>query len=393
MSAAGPWSRGLSSARPSSERVSRSSGTRLDAIDWARGLAVLIMIQAHVTDAWTRPADRTTTAYRYLTVLGGFAAPLFLWLAGLSLVLSGEALLRQGTDRRQAWQRLVQRGLEVFILAFLFRANSFLFNPGGAALTLFRVDILNVMGPAMVVTGLLWAVSRSRTLQVLMFGGVAVGLAMLTPVVRTAAWVDRLPVWFQWYLRPAAEHTVFTLLPWGGFVLAGAASGVLVARAHLPQRRVQVRLALGLAGLAILGLGFYTASLPTIYRQSSFWTSSPTFFAVRAGILLLALALLDGTAALLTPRGVSLAALGRLGRGSLLIYWIHVQLAYGWATWPLRKRLSLPQLLVAYLVFTIAMYALLPLRDRLVAAWRRRLLQGARAVALHRARQREPPAE
>lgn len=328
------------------------------------------MIQAHVTDAWTRPTERTTTAYRYLTVLGGFAAPLFLWLAGLSLVLTGETLLRQGTDRRQAWQRLVQRGLEVFILAFLFRANSFLFNPGGAAITLFRVDILNVMGPAMVVTGLLWAMSGSRRLQVLMFGGVAAGLAMLTPVVRTAAWVDQLPVWFQWYLRPAAEHTVFTLLPWGGFVLAGAASGVLLASAHLPNRRGRVRLALGVAGLVILGLGFYTASLPTIYRQSSFWTSSPTFFAVRAGILLLALALLDGAAALLTPRGVSLAALSRLGRGSLLIYWIHVQLAYGWATWPLRKRLSLPQLLVAYVVFTAAMYALLPLRDRALAAWR-----------------------
>src|SRR6185369_10809031 len=59
-------------------------------IDWARGIAVLIMIQAHTADAWTRMADRSSHAYGYVLILAGFAAPLFLWLAGLGLVLSAE---------------------------------------------------------------------------------------------------------------------------------------------------------------------------------------------------------------------------------------------------------------------------------------------------------------
>ena len=57
-------------------------------IDWARGIAVLLMIWAHTMDAWTRAADRHGVAYRDAAILGGFAAPLFLWLAGLAVVLA-----------------------------------------------------------------------------------------------------------------------------------------------------------------------------------------------------------------------------------------------------------------------------------------------------------------
>ena len=66
-------------------------------IDWARGLAVLVMIEAHTSDAWTRPADRATFAFHDATMLGGFAAPLFLWLAGVALVFSAGSRARRGT--------------------------------------------------------------------------------------------------------------------------------------------------------------------------------------------------------------------------------------------------------------------------------------------------------
>lgn len=366
-----------------------TGSSRLVSIDWVRGLAVLIMIQAHATDAWTAPAERATTAFRYLTVLGGFAAPLFLWLAGLSLVLSGESILRKTGSVRRIWPRLVQRGLEIFVLAFLFRASAFLFNPGGAALTLFRVDILNVMGPALVVVGLLWGAFRSPASRLVAFTLLAVAVAMFTPVVRVAAWVDLLPTWLQWYVRPSGEHTVFTLFPWTGFVFAGAASGVVFSLERPLRSDVgvpwmmtagRIRVSVCLAGLAVVAIGLITGLQPSIYRQSSYWTSSPAFFAVRSGVVLLALATADWAAALLRSwsvggqagaetREVRLNPLSRLGRASLLIYWIHVQIAYGWVTWPLHKQLNLSQLAIAYVVFCGAMYALVSLRDRLRLTW------------------------
>ena len=41
-------------------------------LDRVRGLAVLIMIEAHVLDSWTRVADRSHPGFGYAMMLGGF---------------------------------------------------------------------------------------------------------------------------------------------------------------------------------------------------------------------------------------------------------------------------------------------------------------------------------
>ena len=68
------------------------------------------------------------------------------------------------------------------------------------------------------------------------------------------------------------------------------------------------------------------------------------------------------------------------GRTSLFVYWVHVELAYGSVSYPLRNSFALPGALAAYAVFTAAMYglAVLWLRrakqplvpERLRAPWR-----------------------
>src|SRR5689334_9790687 len=119
------------------------------------------MIEAHTLDAWTRPADRSTHAFRNLTILGGFAAPLFLFLAGVGLVLSADATWRRTGSRSAGADRVCRRGLEIFILAFLFRLQAFVVSPGNPPIAIFRVDILNVMGPTLVVAGVVWLAVRA----------------------------------------------------------------------------------------------------------------------------------------------------------------------------------------------------------------------------------------
>ena len=51
---------------------------------------------------------------------------------------------------------ICRRGLEIFVLGFLFRLQGFIITPGSHPVTLFRVDILNIMGPAIAVAGLVW---------------------------------------------------------------------------------------------------------------------------------------------------------------------------------------------------------------------------------------------
>ncbi len=349
-------------------------------IDWARGIAVLIMIQAHTLDAWTRASSRSDPAFQWLSMLGGFAAPLFLWLAGLSLALSAERGLERSGSRRQAMNAAVRRGAEIFILAFAFRLQAFIVSPGSWLVTIFRVDILNVMGLSLMATALLWGASRGARSAVLSSATAAIVVAMSTPLVRAAQWVNALPLWMQWHIRPFGDHTTFTLFPWAGFVFAGMAAGVLLARAGRPHHERRVLGGFALAGAALVWFGFWASHQPSLYHSSSFWTSSPTFFAIRSGVMLAALAILFGVNLLgRLPGG---AALATFGRNSLFIYWIHVEIVYGYTTWPIRGRLPLWATAVAFVVFTIAMYKTIGLRDRLAEQWRVRGLRKASAGAV-----------
>ena len=326
------------------------------------------MIEAHTIDAWTKVSARRGPAFRDAVILGGFAAPLFLWLAGVALVLSANAGVRRGASRKDAAAAVCRRGLEIFILAFLFRLQAFIVSPGGHPVALFRVDILNIMGPAIAVAALVWLISESATVVAAVYGALAVAFAMLSPVVRTLGAVDRLPLWVQWYIRPAGEYTTFTAFPWAGFVFAGAAVGALLSAAAATESTVRrLHWGLALAGLALVGLGFYTASLPAIYRQSSFWTSSPTYFAIRVGVLTTGLAVLYAAERVAGRFGAVLAPLERFGRSSLFVYWIHVELVYGYATWPIHGRLPLWGVGIAYAAFTALMYGAVVWRDRIAA--------------------------
>src|SRR5580765_6944895 len=92
---------GVQTAAPSSRRLY---------IDWARGVAVLLMIEAHTIDAWTRLRDKKRLAYAYGTMLGGFAAPMFLWLAGLGVAMSMARTYARTCSRREALHAATIRG-------------------------------------------------------------------------------------------------------------------------------------------------------------------------------------------------------------------------------------------------------------------------------------------
>lgn len=372
-----------------------TSSHRRAYVDWARGIAVLLMIEAHTVDAWTRlgPSVRRTIPFRDATVLGGFAAPLFLWLAGLAVVLAATRTAERAGSRRAAVEMICRRGLEIFILGFLFRLQGFIITPGSHPVTLFRVDILNIMGPAIAVAGIVWGLARNATARVIWYAAIAAAFAMVTPIVRAAHAVNALPIWLQWYVRPFGEFTIFTLFPWAGFVFAGGAVGALIATAREERAERRLHAILGAIGVALVILGFYTAGRSSIYASSSFWTSSPTWFAIRLGILMVALtaiyaceagfAALKGRATQEEARGratrdvaqgfsPAIDPLARLGRSSLFIYWIHVELVYGYASWMWRHRLPLWGTAVAFVLFCVLMYRAIGWRDLAVGRWRNR---------------------
>ena len=173
-------------------------------------------------------------------------------------------------------------------------------------------------------------------------------------------------------------------------MFAGGAVGALIAVAREAPAERRLHAILGASGVALIALGFYTAARPSIYASSSFWTSSPTWFAIRVGILMVALTVVYAAevafAALKRRSDVAqgfspaIDPLAKLGRNSLFIYWIHVELVYGYASWGWRHRLPLWGTAIAFIPFCVLMYRAIGWRDLLVGKWRNRS-SGARRAA------------
>ena len=338
-------------------------------IDWMRGLAVLIMILAHVVDSWTvAGAARKTLEYFWFMVLAGMGAPLFLWLAGLAVPLAAHARMRRGATLAQASRGLQTRGWQIFGLAILFRLQAYVFSAGASFYGILKVDILNVMGLSLVAAAWLWGRGRTPRVRVATAIAATLGVLILSPLLRVWSWPALVPDPLEWYLRPHPGRTTFTLFPWGAFVLAGLAHGEWLASTAAQYRGRFHAWCVG--GGAALGCGSYLLSfVPTLLPGSNYWTTSPAFFGVRLGAIIAVFGLLYF---LLQPGGLwarvsvprAWSPMELFGRTSLFIYWVHVELAYGLPSRPLHKALSFGAAVFACAIFTLGMLALAMAKSR-----------------------------
>jgi len=335
-------------------------------LDWLRGIAVLIMIEAHLVDSWTGVPDRNTKLFAWSMVLGGFGAPLFLLLAGVAASLSAGSKARRGGEQWAAAVAVMRRGLEVFGLAFLFRLQAWILGWSSYKMLL-RVDILNLMGLAIIAAAVLWGLgSGPRRMGLFLLATLATSL--LTPLVRSASWLADLPNPLEAYIRPAGPYSAFPFFPWAGFVFAGGLIGVLLdgRTSMTPRSEARLNTWFGVGG-AILALAAFGASfLPTPYRRSDFWTSSPSFFLLRLGLLTLSIGLAYAWERRPWSHGWSWVQ--QLGRSSLFIYWVHVELVYGLVSIPLHHKLAFWQSCIALVLFSALMLYLSLAKDRYVAA-------------------------
>jgi len=161
-----------------------------------------------------------------------------------------------------------------------------------------------------------------------------------------------------------------------GFLVGGVAVGLVLDAARTLDAERRLNVILAIAGAATTAIGYATSFLPAIYREASFWTTSPTFFFLRLGILILSLPVAYAWNAAWRGRSV----LQEFGRASLFVYWIHVELAYGVLSGPIHKSLTLGQAFTAYALFTVALFGAAKMKDQIVDWWNTGRLQPSGAL-------------
>jgi uncharacterized membrane protein len=356
--------------------VTETAPGRRTYLDVLRGVAVLVMIEAHVIDSWTRAADRRSRAFGESMILGGFGAPLFLFLAGVAVAMSAGAKARRTGDTSAAVRAVQRRGLEIFLLAFLFRFQSFVlsFSPAWALL---KVDILNIMGPSIILAATLWGVFRTSAARIIAFAAATLVVVWATPIIRHSASLAVLSDPLEGYLRPIPNLTNFTFFPWMAFVTAGAIVGVILDAARSLEADRKVNLAFGVVGLVLAFAAYKASFLPPLGVPSSFWTTSASFFFIRLGLMVAALGLAYLWEQRPTLRLGSGQAAGRrwsplqlLGRSSLFVYWVHVELVYGVISKPLHGAFSLRGAWIGLFLFIFLMVAVVVGKDHWMKRWR-----------------------
>jgi len=352
--------------------------SRLAYIDWMRGLACLLMFQTHCYDSWLSPQARQTSFFTVSQLLGTFPAPLFLFLAGISFALVTERLWSKGLTPAEAARISILRGAEIFGFGLLFRLQEFVLGWGWAPWSdLARVDVLNMIGISMMLMGVVcWiaaalpvspAVVKSETRAAILSVSTALAIVLATPLLWTS-WRPRFLPWpIESYINGVhnlgvPQSWLFPIFPWTAFAFAGLAVGFYMqssrARAH---ESTTIAAAAG-AGIAITALGHVLdAYAPSLYPVYDFWHTSPNFFLVRCGLLLLILA---GSLAWCRwgAATVGFSPMMMLGRASLLVYWVHIEFVYGRFSILRKHSQSIPAATLGLLAIFLAMLGLAWLR-------------------------------
>jgi uncharacterized membrane protein len=277
--------------------------SRLAYIDWMRGLACVLMFQTHCYDSWLSPVARQSRFFMYSQLGGTFPAPLFLFLAGISFALVTEKLWRKDVPAAQIAGTTIRRGGEIYVYGLLFRLQEYVVSWGWAPKSdLLRVDVLNTIGLSMMLMGVVcWLVlavrrgPRTRLAFILSAAGTALLISLLTPPL----WTTWRPTWLPWPIESYVDGVhnlgvpqpgIFPVFPWTAFAFAGLAVGFILQSQWARGREARAFFLMGLAGGLLIEFARWLDAQPRqFYAVYDYWHTSPSFFLIRVGMLLVIL--------------------------------------------------------------------------------------------------------
>lgn len=376
------------SSAASSTQSPRSS--RIAAIDWMRGLVMILMVIDHVSMAFngghnskdTVALADPTTVFEPFAFLTRWAthlcAPTFVFLAGTALALSIERKLEKGADAKSIDWGLLTRGAFIALL-----------DPTLVSLFSGRwtIQVLYVIGVSMMCMAVLRRLSTKWLLAVVGFwfiAGDAITMSIWDPTDHTPSiWSSLL---FVQYSDPGVMVIKYPLIPWLMMMLLGWLFGRYLLNYNNGKARLDPMKLLMWGGLAFIAAfavirwlnGYGNAGL---LRPNDTWEwflrvskypPSLTFTLLELGVFAIALSLMMvwerrfGS----RPNGVLLV----FGQTAMFFYLVHRIVLEGPATY-LGLR-GFGDLGTTYLISALLLLVLYP-----VCLWYRGLKQRHRGAA------------
>ena len=209
---------------------------RFGFIDLLRGLALVVMIETHVVNAYLPAETRHTWFFFWLTFVNGLVAPAFLFSSGFSIMLQGR---RQWANwlqfRLPFWQQMRRLGFIAMVAYYShldnFKLSKYLHpEEPGTWKNALQVDILQCIVASLLVVHLLIFLLRKPHLVAWGAMMLATVVCVITPLVWARDFTGSLPLGLALFLNPHGI-SLFPLLPWITFILGGTVTAILFLRA------------------------------------------------------------------------------------------------------------------------------------------------------------------
>ena len=329
----------------------KTSANRLQYLDWVRGIGAIIMLQGHVFDSFLRNDLRSRGPFVLSQFLGGMPPAIFLFLTGVTLAFLMDSTERKGMPPLERVSTAFRRSGYLFLLAFAFRLQLWIFGLPAPWTDLFKVDILNCMGFAIAILSVM---AIFRTVERVRFCAVlGLAIAFVSPLITQMDW-SGVPEMVRSYIVP--DFRSFGFFPWAAYLAFGMSAGSAI-RAIPPEATERAMQWAALVGGGLIVACQYFANQPySIYAKSDYWLNSPAQVLTKQGVTLLLLAL----AFLWTRYGArdGWSWVRQFGTTSLLVYWVHIELVYGRGLWFLKGNLGEGQTAVAAVGMILLMLAI-----------------------------------
>ncbi|MGA8025544.1 MAG: heparan-alpha-glucosaminide N-acetyltransferase domain-containing protein [Bryobacteraceae bacterium] len=223
-------------------------GSRIQSIDVARGLVMILMAVDHVRVYSGIPAGGATAGIFFTRWVTHFCAPGFAFLAGTSAFLYGRRL----ASKRGLARYLATRGILLVALELTFLRFAWTFNLDYTHFVL--AGVIWMLGWCMVLLGGLVSLPTKAAgaigLGIIFFQQIFSVLprALPEPARNSIGWIWEF-IYPAALKRPEGITILYVLVPWVGVMAAGYAFGAIMTRE--PEERRQLCLKIGLAATFI----------------------------------------------------------------------------------------------------------------------------------------------
>lgn len=310
------------------------------------------MLQGHVFHSFTHKDLRNSDPYILSQFIGGLTPAVFLFLTGVTLGFLMDSTMRKGlSPLGRVWHAMKRSGF-LLSMAVLFRLQMWAFSMGKSPWTdLFKVDILNCMGLAVIVLSPLAMFETRERVRFALITGLAIACA--SPLIAMADWSHLHPFARAWFVP---DPNFFAFFPWGAFVALGLCAGSILRLVEEKDMHRVMQWAT-LTGMGLIFGAQYFSNLPySLYPKVDFWVNSPALILIKTGVILVLASFAFLWTRHINPNGWSFVR--QVGTTSLLVYWVHTEVVYGSWFWFWKENLGIGHTVLMAVVVIIAMVAL-----------------------------------